>query len=112
MSIEETPEVLVRLRPRRRRWQGVEHALQTGTASVRRCRPSPGAPTPAPELNETVGVPLRCTIGENGAPNSAAAAVEGVAPAAAAVVEDGDRGRVGGFDARGASTVLAEEASA
>ena len=30
---------------------------------------TPGAPTPAPELNEAVGVPLRCTIGENGAPN-------------------------------------------
>ena len=72
---------------------------------------TPGA-TPAPELNETVGVPLRCNIGENGAPNSAAAVVEGVAPAAAAVVEDGDTGKVGGVDTRGASTVLTEEAFA
>ena len=73
---------------------------------------TPGVPTPAPESKETVGVPLRRTIGENGAPNSAAAVVEGVVPAAAAAVKDGDRGRVGGVDVRGASAVLAEEASA
>ena len=72
---------------------------------------TPGGPAPAPEPKETVGVPLRGAIGESGAPNSAAA-VEGATPVAAAAVEDGDRGRVGGVDTRGASTVLAEEASA
>lgn len=72
----------------------------------------PGGPAPAPEPKETVGVPLRPAMGENGAPNSAAAVVEGVVPAADAAAEDGDTGSIGGVDARGASAVLAEEAFA
>ena len=37
---------------------------------------TPGAPTPVPELNEAVGVPVSLTSGENGASKSAAAVVD------------------------------------